>query len=186
MSIKSIRLREARNRPPADEPWVWFTREMLESEAWSSLSRAARRVIDRVIIEHMAHAGTENGNLAVTYSDFVKYGIRLKSLKTAISEAAAKGFIIITQKGKASVGPDRWPTRYALGWLPLTDGAPALNRWKGWRRSRPSGPIAGNIDSTGDSARRENGSNPRPLEAEKPLAPMGENAPGESRKSTSA
>jgi hypothetical protein len=33
----------------------------------------------------MAHAGTENGNLIITYADFKKYGIRRGSLKCAIS-----------------------------------------------------------------------------------------------------
>ena len=42
------------------------------------MSRAARLVVDRVMIEHMAHAGTENGNLVVTYADFVKFGAHIK------------------------------------------------------------------------------------------------------------
>ena len=140
MPIKSNKLREVRNRPPPDQPWIWLTREMLESEAWNYLSRAGRRVIDRVILEHKAHAGTENGNLAVTYDDFVKFGIRRSSLHGAIKTAAATGLLVITQKGRPSKGPDRWPTRYALGWLPMSDGAPALNRWKAWRKPRPRGP----------------------------------------------
>ena len=66
-------------------PWIWLTREMLESDAWRSLSRQARLVIDRVMIEHMLHAGTENGNLAVTYADFVAFGCRRGALAAAIS-----------------------------------------------------------------------------------------------------
>jgi hypothetical protein len=143
LSIKSKRIREARNRPPADMPWVWLTREMIESEAWRSLSRAARLVVDRLMIEHMLHAGTENGSLVVTYVDFVKFGIRRESLPAAIAEAVAKGWIIITEKGRPSVGPDRWPTHYALGWLPLHDGAAALNKWKAWTTSRAVRPIPG-------------------------------------------
>jgi len=69
------RLRDKRNSPPQDQPWVWLSREMLESEALRSLSLAARRVVDRVILEQMAHAGKENGNLIVTYDDFVRFGI---------------------------------------------------------------------------------------------------------------
>jgi hypothetical protein len=162
MSIKSNRIREARNRPPADKPWIWLTREMIESDAWRSLSRQAQLVIDRVMIEHMLHAGTENGNLVVTYADFEKFGIRRMSLKAAIAEAVATGLLTITLKGRPSVGPDRWPTRYALGWLPLRDGAAAPNRWKAW--CKPS-PIPGNIESSSDSATRENGRKPRSLVA---------------------
>jgi hypothetical protein len=130
---------------------------MIESEAWCSLSLAARRVVDRVVIEHMSHAGTENGNLVVTYKDFVRFGIRRGSLSAAIAEAVATGLLIMTEKGRPSTGPDRWPTHYALGWLPTSDGASALNRWKAWRKRRPTAPIPGNIDSSYGSGTRETG-----------------------------
>jgi hypothetical protein len=186
MSIKRIKLREARNRPPPDEPWVWFTREMLESEAWCSCSIAERRVLDRVMIEHMAHAGTENGNLAVTYSDFVKFGIRRQSVPGAIRAAAAKGLLIVTAKGRRSSGPDRWPARYALGWLSLADGSPAMNRWKAWRKCRRSLPIGGNIESSTGSGTRENGRNPGALVPETTLAPGTGNDTRELQKSANA
>ena len=37
-------------RPPAGEPFVWFTREMMTSAAWGALSEAAWRVLCRVVI----------------------------------------------------------------------------------------------------------------------------------------
>ena len=120
MSIKANRLRAARNRPPPDEPWVWLTRQLLESDAWRSMSRAARLVVDRIMIEHMAHAGTENGNLVVTYADFVKFGVRRESLPAAIADAAR--LIIITEKGRASTGPDRWPKRNVVSRFARTSG----------------------------------------------------------------
>jgi hypothetical protein len=178
----NVKLREKRNRPPDGEPWVWLTRELLESDAWRSMSRAARLVVDRVMVEHMAHAGTENGNLVVTYADFVKFGVRRESLPGAIADAAARGLITVTEKGRASTGPDRWPSRYALGWLPLFDGAPALNRWKAWspRRSLPTG---GNIESSTGTGTREKGGKPWALVPKTPLAPSTGSGTGESRKS---
>lgn len=120
MPIAGHKLREKRNRPPADEPWIWFTRELLKSEAWCALSRARLRVVFRVMPEHMAHAGTENGNLVVTYADFEKFGIRREAMRTAISEVSACGLVIVIERGRASVGPDCWPSKYALGWLPAS------------------------------------------------------------------
>ena len=70
-TVMADKLRQKRNSPPQDEPWIWLTREMLGSEAWCSLSRGALRVVCRVMLEHMAHGGTANGNLPVTYADFV-------------------------------------------------------------------------------------------------------------------
>jgi hypothetical protein len=127
-----VKLRDKRNHPPQNQPWVWFTREMLESDAWHSAPINTRRVVERVILEHMAHAGTMNGELVVTFADFEKFGIRLGSIAGAIKDAVGRGLIIITQKGRASRGEDRWPSRYALAWLPMRNGAAAPNRWKGW------------------------------------------------------
>src|SRR5436853_407723 len=75
---------------------------------------AARRVVERIILEHMAHAGTENGNLIVTYADFSGYGIRDKTITTAIAVAEALGWIEITVHGKASFEDQRYASRYAL------------------------------------------------------------------------
>lgn len=182
MSIKAHRLREARNRPPPDEPWIWLTRQLIEFDAWRSMSRAARLVVDRIMLEHMAHAGTENGNLVVTYADFVKFGVRRESLPVAIADAAARGLITVTERGRASTGPDRWPSRYALGWLPLFDGAPALNRWKAWSPHR-SLPTGGNIESSTGTGTREKGGKPWALVPKTPLAPSTGSGTGESRKS---
>lgn len=176
MTIKAKTLRQARNRPP-DEPWVWLSREMLESEAWRSLSRASRLVIDRVILEHMAHAGTMNGSLAVTYSDFTKFGIRRQSLKGAITDAVTKGLLIITVKGRPSTGDDRWPTRYALGWLPMYDGTAPSNRWKQWTKDRPNHPRpTRDIESSTGTGTRENGRNTGSLGAKMSLGPKCETA----------
>ena len=133
MPVAGWKAKEKLNKPPADTSWIWLTRPMIESDAWCKLSLAATRIVYRVAIEHMLHAGTENGNLIVTYNDFEKFGIRRGSIKAAIDEAVAKGWILITERGRPSTGQARWPTRYALGWLPLKDGTPPLNRWKRWK-----------------------------------------------------
>ena len=159
------------NQPPDGEPFVWFTRKMIESDAWRSLSIHARRVIDRVILEHMAHAGTENGNLAVTHADFTKFGVRKASTKIGIDQAIERGFIAITAKGRKSSGVDRWPTRYALSWLPLKDGTPPSNRWKKWATPQ-GGPLSQDIESTPQTGGRDNGRNPRPLPLKTGVVPV--------------
>jgi hypothetical protein len=133
MSAKRTSTTSARreNRPPADMPWIWLTREMLESPTWQALGIHERRVLERVMLEHMAHAGTENGNLVVTYRDFREYGVRDKSIKTAITAVEALGWIQIVVQGKASFEGQRYPSRYALTWLPQPSlGKPATNRWR--------------------------------------------------------
>src|SRR3954449_7071142 len=75
--------------------------EMLESPAYRALSLSAHRVLSRIEVELGHHGGTDNGKLPVTYADFQRYGIDRDAIAPAIREAAALGFIEITQAGRA-------------------------------------------------------------------------------------
>lgn len=120
------RLWAKRNRPTP--PFVWFTMEMMVSPAWRAMSLTARRVLDRLCVEHMAHAGTENGNLVVTYSDFRKAGIGGKNIGNAIDELVALGFIAV-DRGRGGNAEFRRPNRYTLTWL-TTERELPTNRWR--------------------------------------------------------
>ena len=123
------RQHEQANRPPAGQPWVWFTREMMESPAWWALTAPARRVVDRIAVEHMHHGGTMNGELPVTYDDFQQFGISRHAIRTAIDVAIALGWVDVTVRGLRSYGSARRSSKYALTWLPRNDAIAATNRW---------------------------------------------------------
>jgi hypothetical protein len=76
-----------RNTVPKGESFTWATTAMKESPAWRAMPLAARQVIDRIEVEHGLHGGQLNGKLVVTYSDFVKYGIRRMSIAFGIRAA---------------------------------------------------------------------------------------------------
>ena len=78
----------------------------------------------------MVHGGTENGQLIVTYDDFVRYGLRRRSIANAVRTAVALGFLDVTTRGGRSFGIARQPSAYGLTWLPRCDWTPASNRWK--------------------------------------------------------
>lgn len=118
------------NRPPAGQPFMWFTLEMMESAAWWGMSDAAWRLMCRVGIEHCNHGGTQNGDLPVTYDDFERYGVRRKSVRRAVQELVALGWIDVVSPGRAGQGVGRCAARYAMTWLPTVDGAPGTKRWK--------------------------------------------------------
>jgi hypothetical protein len=86
---RSYKQFENANRPPLDMPFVWLTREMLESEAWRAMTLPARFVLERLMIEHMSHAGTMNGELPCIYDDFQRFGVSRKSISAAIRVAVA-------------------------------------------------------------------------------------------------
>lgn len=117
-------------RPPNGESWIWETGELLNSCAWRAMSTNARRLIDRLLIEHMNHAGTENGNLIVTYDDFVEYGLSRDCIKDAIDETVFLGLIRVVEHGGRWAGNNR-PSKYRLSWIGDKDGSPWSNEWKG-------------------------------------------------------
>lgn len=123
------RLRE-RNRPPAGAAWVWYSLDMMESPAWAALSLPARRVLDRLSIEHMNHGGTRNGDLVCTYSDFERFGIRRMSINQAIDEAVALGFVDVVHRGGLAHGVARIPSTYGLTWLHRADLTLPSQRWR--------------------------------------------------------
>jgi hypothetical protein len=94
--------------------FVAHPRELRESPAWRALPDNARRVLDRLELEHMRHAGSANGRLPCTYSDFVKAGIRRASVSLAIRQCVALGFLEITRRGGRSISDVRPPSLYRL------------------------------------------------------------------------
>jgi hypothetical protein len=111
--------------------FAWQAIEMLESPSYRVLSLSARRVIDRIQIEHAHHGGRENGKLPVTFQDFETYGIHRHAIAPAIREAEALGFIRITQEGRAGNAEWRIPNMFELTHLP-TDKEPKPT--EDWRR----------------------------------------------------
>lgn len=123
------RPRRSKNHgPPAGEPWIWLTDEMLACPAYDALSKSGHRVLSRVMREHMAHAGTANGSLIVTHADFETCGVRRNSITDAIRECECLGFIAV-DRGRTYKG-EREPNLYRLTWIASKDGSPASNDWK--------------------------------------------------------
>jgi hypothetical protein len=121
---------EKANKPPPDMPFCWLTREMLESEAWRAMTLPARRALDRLMIEHMSHAGTMNGELPCTYDDFQRFGVSRKSINAAIRVVEALGWVDVVFRGHLNHGVADRPSLYGLTWLPRADNTPPSNRWK--------------------------------------------------------
>jgi hypothetical protein len=97
--------------------------EMLECPAFRALSLSARRILDRVEIEMAQHGGTDNGRLPVTYADFEAYGIHRHAIGPAIREAAALGFLQVTERGRAGNAEFRSPNYFRLTYRHSKDSA---------------------------------------------------------------
>ncbi len=116
------------HRPPEGEPWVWITRELLASPAWRHQSVNTARLIAFLLIEHMNHAGTENGNLKATHEQLRAYGLSANSIRDAIEEAEFIGLIRFNRGGRWA-GSNQ-PSQFRLTFQPDRDGNSPTNEWK--------------------------------------------------------
>jgi hypothetical protein len=115
--------------------WMPIGREMLRGGAMRALSVHGRRVLDRIMVEHMDHAGQENGRLKVTWLDFEKFGVHRVYIQQARDELVAVGLVAIEDPGRAIVwGESKGdPAQYRLTFLPVSEPnnfRPATNEWK--------------------------------------------------------
>jgi hypothetical protein len=120
-------------RPPADEPWIWLTRELLSSDAWQTLSINERRVIDRLLIEHLNHAGTMNGRLRVSHRQFIQWGVTKNAVAPAIHCLSTRGLARFA--AAETDGSIRGFYTYRLTFLPADYKEPT-NEWRTFRVAR--------------------------------------------------
>lgn len=86
-------------RPPRGARWVWHTVDIVTTDKWRKMPLCARRLLERIEVEHMAHAGQENGRLGIAYSQFVEWGLSRRSIPAAIRYAEDAGFLEVTERG---------------------------------------------------------------------------------------
>jgi ribosomal protein S14 len=115
---------------PKGEPWIWLSRELMESPAWRGMSINTHKFIDFLLVEHCSHGGQENGNLKATYDQLVKFGLTRKSIREAIAEGEALG--LVRQKGPSI---QRVPNRFRLTFYSTIfkdrmGGEPPTNDWR--------------------------------------------------------
>jgi len=90
-------------RQRSQEPFLILHLSLLQNPGWRILNLSARRVLDRLVIEHLNHGGQNNGKLPVTYQ-----------IKQALTDLTALGFIKITRPGRSGNADFRQPTLYEL------------------------------------------------------------------------
>ena len=99
--------------PPEDQPWSWYSVEMMRSDAWRDLSINSRRMLDLLEVEHLTHGGCKNGNLVMTYDQFVGGGIRRGSISATVAKLEQLGWIEVSRGGYRGFARS-WPHRFRL------------------------------------------------------------------------
>jgi hypothetical protein len=80
------------------------------------LSRAAHLVLSRIELELRNHGGHNSARLAVTFDDFVEYGIHRHGVAAALRELEALGIVLITERGRGGNAEYRQPHRFCLNY----------------------------------------------------------------------
>jgi hypothetical protein len=127
--------KDFRLRHKIDGQFAPRTIRMLESPAYRVLSLSAHRVLARLEIELAHHGGYDNGELPVTYSDFIEYGIHPQAIPLALRECVALGFVEITERGQGGNREFRQPSKYRLTYRPVGRARPTNE----WQRTRTIG-----------------------------------------------
>jgi hypothetical protein len=119
-----------------EPPFITHSMEFYQSEAFRSLSNAERKILARIEIEHMKHAGKNNGRLICTYENFIAYGIRSRSIPAALQHLQTVGAIEMTQRGRRDAMHN--PHHYRLTYQPSFDGKWPTNEWRSYRPKSPT------------------------------------------------
>jgi DNA repair protein RadD len=119
-----------------------------------SLGKVELKILARLEIELMDHAGKNNGGVICTYDDFEKYGIRYPSIAPGLRNLSKVRLLDITQRGRRDAR--RNPHHYRLTYLPTHDEAgnkiPATDEWRKYRapaKKRRPKPGYENVPRTG-------------------------------------
>lgn len=86
-----------------------------------------RRILDRLMLEHMAHGGAENGRLRVSHRQFIKFGVTKNRVATSIRSLQEWGLICVTVA--ETDGTIRGYYMYRLTFLPADYQKPT-NEWR--------------------------------------------------------
>jgi hypothetical protein len=140
------------------EAFVAHPLELRRSPAWRALPNNARRVLDRLEVEHMEHGGAENGSLKCPYSDFAAAGLRRPSIALALRQCVALGFLAISQQGSRAISNWRSPSQYRLTYLVGRRNSPEPTHE--WRQVRDDNDAAKRLDKA--AAGRNGSTQPRP------------------------
>jgi hypothetical protein len=117
--------------PPEGEAWVWHSLILKSSMAWRTKSINLGRLLDFLEIEHMKHAGQQNGQLVAPYDQLVKFGIGRRFILPAILEGEEHRLIEVDH-GLCMANGTRAPSRFRLTYLPANE-EPATDEWKRYR-----------------------------------------------------
>lgn len=103
---------------------------LIMSPSWRSAPKTLRKILERIEIEHMCHGGAENGQLRVSYNQFVEFGISKRTIQPSLLLGVRLGLVKV---GSLETDPSRniRPDNiYSLTYVPLKGRKNPTDEWK--------------------------------------------------------
>lgn len=110
-------------------PWIAMRHDLMTSPAWLLRPISLVRLIERLQIEHLEHAGTANGQLSVSFRQFQAFGISRRMIAPTIHLGEGLGLIRVNRSTVIS-GPLREPHSYQLTFIPAKDAKGPSDEWR--------------------------------------------------------
>lgn len=144
------------------EGWVAHRLELLLSPAWRARPIPLCRILERLEVEHMRHAGKENGGLCVSYAQFVASGVSRRAIRPAIAAGERLGLLCVTVAGdgvrparaKATADHIEPPNVYRLTYLPERGKRAPSDEWAGITDDLAEAAVSEFRNSTGKQKRQ--------------------------------
>lgn len=100
--------------------FVRLSRALLTSPAWKHKSASVGKLLDFLFIEHLSHAGKENGNLLAPYKQLCDSGIGKQYINLVIQEAEELGLVVCDRGVRKNVC-DSYPNKFRLTMFTYTE-----------------------------------------------------------------
>lgn len=110
--------------------WIPHRLEMLLHPGWRKAPIPLKRILERLEIEHLRHGGFKNGELFVSYLQFVEHGISKRSIRSTLKLGEDLGFLEVIQ-GQETVQSDIRPANsYRLTYVNAIGKRNPSDDWK--------------------------------------------------------
>lgn len=108
--------------------WLPHRLQLVTSPAWRMRTVPLSNLLERIEIEHMRHAGQENGRLCVSYDQFVAHGVSRKIIRPTINLGIDLGLLDVGQSDEWQ-GDVKAPNHYRLTYVPEKGRRAPSDEW---------------------------------------------------------
>jgi hypothetical protein len=131
------------SRHECEQPFAQLPLSLLGGVVLNALSIMARRVLDRLIAEHLKHGGRDNGRLHVSYRQLAQWTrANDGNIPPALAELVDLGLLVITHGERVAGSSKVAPNVYRLTFFPDHEDAASTDEWRRWEPSRGAPPAA--------------------------------------------